>query len=59
MIQGAENLAKMYDVSRELQDEFAYRSHQLTAENEEWKRSLRKYISPITVKGAYLTSTKV
>ncbi|EUG23807.1 hypothetical protein O518_02276 [Staphylococcus aureus M0428] len=24
MIQGAENVAKMYDVSRELQDEFAY-----------------------------------
>ena len=38
MIQGAENVAKMYDVSRELQDEFAYRSHQLTSGKcKEWK----------------------
>ena len=43
MIQGAENVAKMYDVSRELQDEFAYRSHQLTAENVRMEIFLRKY----------------
>lgn len=50
MIQGAENVAKMYDVSRELQDEFAYRSHQLTAENVK-NGNISQEILPITVKG--------
>ena len=33
MIEAAENVAQTYHISRERQDEFAYRSHQLTNEH--------------------------
>ena len=44
MIQGAENVAKMHGVSRELQDEFAYRKSSTdSGKMERMEIFLRKY----------------
>ncbi|MBE5674005.1 thiolase family protein [Staphylococcus sp. SS35] len=50
MIEGAENVAKAYGVTRELQDDFAFRSHQLTEENVQ-NKNISQEILPLTVKG--------
>ena len=46
----AENLAEMYDISREEQDEFAYRSHSLAAEARENGRFAEEIVG-VEVKG--------
>jgi acetyl-CoA acyltransferase 2 len=46
----AENLAEMYDISREEQDEFAYRSHSLAAEARESGRFAEEIVG-VEVKG--------
>ena len=52
MIEAAENVAQTYHISRERQDEFAYRSHQLTNEHIN-NGNISREILPIKVKGAW------
>lgn len=52
MIEAAENVAKHYRVSREEQDAFAIRSHQLTAEHFD-NGDIQREIVPLKVKGQY------
>lgn len=52
MIEAAENVARKYDISRLRQDEFAYRSHQLT-QNSYDNGSISREILPIKIKGEW------
>lgn len=52
MIEAAENVAQTYHISRERQDEFAYRSHQLANEHIN-NGNISREILPIKVKGAW------
>lgn len=50
MAETAENLAEQYQIGREEQDEFSYRSHTLAAQARE-KGRLALEIAPVTIKG--------
>jgi acetyl-CoA acyltransferase 2 len=50
MAETAENLAEQYQISREEQDEFSYRSHALATQARE-KGRLALEIAPVTIKG--------
>lgn len=50
MIEGAENVAQAFDITREEQDNFAYRSHQLTEQYYQ-NKIIPQEVLPIQVKG--------
>lgn len=52
MIEAAENVAKKYHISRNEQDDFAYRSHQLASKNMN-NGNISQEILPFKVKGEY------